>query len=170
MECIGTIRKQGIMLPFCGQEKCLIDANGRLKLSPRFIEDFLQRCGGEVVLHCLPEGAVAIYPEDVYLRMRGAIGAEVEKAGFSLMQRRMMRGFGAMSQPDHLSPQGRITLPGALRSTTDLGPGTEVYLIWVEIGVEIWNATRWDAEMAQINAHMLEKGEREMAADLVSTP
>jgi len=154
------------MLPFCGQEKCLIDGNGRIKLSPRFIDDFISRCNGEVVLHCLPEGALAIYPEDVYLRMRSAATADIEQAGMSMMQRRMMRSFGAMSQPEKLSPQGRITLPVAWRCATELNPGAEVYLVGVEIGIEIWNAARWDAEMAQINAHLLEKGQREMTADL----
>lgn len=166
MDYIGIERKRKAMLPFCGQEKCLIDANSRIKLSPRFIDDFMNRCGGEVVLHCLPEGALAIYPEDVYLRMRGGVGSEVEKAGISLMHRRMLRSFGALSQPEKISPQGRITLPVAWRTATELNPGMEIYLIGVEIGVEIWNAARWDAELTQINAHLLEKGEREMAADL----
>jgi len=154
------------MLPFCGQEKCLVDGNGRIKLSPRFIDDFLNRCNGEVILHCLPEGALAIYPEEVYLRMRGAAGNNPEEAGASMMQRRMMRSFGAMSQPEKISAQGRVTLPPAWRTATELQPGTDVYLIGVEIGVEIWNAARWDAEMTQINTHLLEKGQREMAADL----
>lgn len=154
------------MLPFCGQEKCLIDGNGRIKLSPRFIDDFISRCNGDVIMHCLPEGALALYPEDVYLRMRGTMGAEIEKVGVSLIHRRMMRSFGAMSQPEKISPQGRVTLPVAWRGTTELHPGTEVYLIGVEIGVEIWNANRWDAELIQINAHLLEKGQREMTADL----
>ena len=58
------------MLIFCGQEHCLIDSNGRLKLPQRFIDDFTLRCGGEVVMHGLPEGAVALYPEEVYREMR----------------------------------------------------------------------------------------------------
>ena len=47
-----------------------MDANGRLKLSPRVINDFMESCGGEIVMHCLPEGAVAVYPESIYLEMR----------------------------------------------------------------------------------------------------
>ena len=38
------------MLPFCGQDRCVIDANGRIKLSPRLIGDFARQCNGEVVI------------------------------------------------------------------------------------------------------------------------
>lgn len=157
------------MLPFCGQEKCSIDANGRVKLSSRFIEDFIHRCGGDVVLHCLPEGAVAVYPEDVYRQMRAGVGQAAEKAGLSIVQRRILRSFGALSSPDQITRQGRLTLPTAYRSSADLQPGTEIYLVGVEIGVEIWNAARWEKELLDINAHMLQKGEMEMAADLGET-
>ena len=44
------------MLAFCGLDRCSVDANGRIKLSPRVIEDFARR-GSDVVLHCLPECA-----------------------------------------------------------------------------------------------------------------
>ena len=60
------------MLAFCGLDRCSVDANGRIKLSPRVIEDFARR-GSDVVLHCLPEGAVAVYPEDIYLEMRRSV-------------------------------------------------------------------------------------------------
>ena len=53
------------MIPFCGFDKCLLDANSRLKLSPRVLADF-ERRGGDIVLHCLPEGALAVYPEEVF--------------------------------------------------------------------------------------------------------
>ena len=41
------------MLAFCGTDKCQMDANGRVKLSPHVLEDFA-RSGSDVVLHCLP--------------------------------------------------------------------------------------------------------------------
>jgi DNA-binding transcriptional regulator/RsmH inhibitor MraZ len=155
------------MLAFCGQDRCSIDANGRLKLSPRVISDFLERCSGEIVMHCLPEGAVALYPEEVYLEMRQNETAPAAKAAHSLVFRRSMRRFGAMSQSEQISKQGRITLPAAFRKYAELGPGSDAYVVGVEIGVEIWNAERWDAELERINEHVQEKGEREMAADLL---
>ena len=154
------------MLRFCGQEKCSIDANGRVKLCPRFIEDFLQHSGGNVVLHCLPEGAIAVYPEEVYSQMRSGVGQAAEKAGLSLVQRRVLRSFGALSQPDQITRQGRLTVPPAYRGNAGLQPGTEIYLVGVEIGIEIWNAARWEQELQDINTHLLQKGEVEMAADL----
>ena len=164
MDCNGM--NGVIMIPFCGQEKCSVDANGRLKLSPRFIRDFMDRCSGEVVLHYLPEGALAIYPEDVYLEMRSGTSRVAEKAGMSIVQRRMLRSFGALSHPETISPQGRITLPQAYRDKLDLQPGADIYQVGVEIGIELWNASRWEQELENINNHLLEKGEREMDADL----
>ena len=75
------------MLSFCGQDITKLDANGRLKLSPRVISDFQEHGGFEVVMHCLPEGAIAIYPEDIYLKMRqnelNPADRERQKAWFS---------------------------------------------------------------------------------------
>ena len=47
------------MLEFCGEERCLVDGNGRIRLNQRHVDDFLRRCNGEVVMYVLPEGAVA---------------------------------------------------------------------------------------------------------------
>lgn len=154
---------------FCGQDNCSIDANGRVKFSPRFIRDFSDRCDGNIVLHCLPEGAVAVYPEDVYERMRGADPRRAEKAGASALHRRELRRFGALSQQDTISAQGRVTIPNAYRAYAGLSPGSEAVVVGVEIGVEVWNAERWAAELSDINHHLREKSEREMAADLNNT-
>lgn len=156
------------MLAFCGQDRCSIDANGRIKFSPRVLSDFEEQSSGEIVLHCLPEGAVAVYPEDVYLQMRRSEPKPAERAAASLVFRRQLRRAGAMTQSEKLSAQGRITLPQAYRDYAGLLPGTDVVVVGVEIGVEIWNAERWKTEMEAINQHYLEKGERELAADLVS--
>lgn len=155
------------MLAFCGQDNCSIDANGRIKFSPRVINDFMEQCSGEVVLHCLSEGAVAVYPEDVYLQMRRSEPRPAERASGSLVFRRSLRRFGALSQSEKISAQGRITLPQAYRKFADLDAGSEAVVVGIEIGVEIWNAQRWMAELEAINEHMVEKGNREMAADLM---
>ena len=154
------------MLSFCGQDRCSVDSNGRVKFSPRVISDFIDNCNGEVILHCLPEGALAIYPEDIYLEMRRAESKPAEKAGSSMLFRRNLRRFGALSSPEKVSRQGRVTIPGGYRTMLKLDPGEEIMVVGVEIGVEIWNAARWDEELIKINSHAEEKGEREMAADL----
>jgi DNA-binding transcriptional regulator/RsmH inhibitor MraZ len=120
-----------------------------------------------VVLHCLPEGAVAVYPEEVYRDMRRGEARPAERAGESLVFRRQLRRFGALSQSERISPQGRITLPASFREYAGLVPGGEMMVVGVEIGLEIWSRERWEQEMIRIQAHMADKGEREMAADLV---
>ena len=156
------------MLSFCGQDKCSVDANGRLKLSPRFLSDFERTESDGVVLHCLPEGAIAVYPEEVYVQMRGSDENPVKRAASSLVFRRSLRRFGAMSQPQTISKQGRLTLPPAYRDYADLQSGTDAVVVGVEIGVEIWNAKRWADELKAINEHISEKGDIEMAEDLVN--
>ncbi len=154
---------------FCGQDACLIDGNGRIKLTPRFLTDFRQR-GPEVVLHCLAEGALGVYPVGVWQQMRQAEPRPAARAGSSLVFRRQLRRFGAFSQPDSISNQGRITIPLQFRDETMLLPGTEVVLVGCEIGVEIWNTQRWKAEAEIVRQHELQRGEIEMHADLNFSP
>jgi DNA-binding transcriptional regulator/RsmH inhibitor MraZ len=154
------------MLPFRGQERCSVDRNGRVKFSPKTLRGFQDECGCEVVLHCLPEGALAVYPEEVYERMRSNEPRAAERAGESLVFRRTLRRFGALSSTEKISTQGRVTIPQGYRDMLGIGPGQDVVVIGVEIGVEIWNAENWKAELERINTHVTEKGEREMAADL----
>ena len=156
------------MLSFCGMDKCSVDANGRIKLGPRFLEDFAMR-GGEIVLHCLPEGAIAVYPEDIYLEMRRSETNPAEHAAGSFVYRRTLRRFGTMSQPERISAQGRITLPQMFRDHADIRNGKEVIVAGVEIGIEIWNVERWKEEQARIHEHMIRKSEQEMEQDLAVT-
>ena len=153
------------MLSFCGTDRCQMDANGRIKFSPRVLEDFA-RNGNEVVLHCLPEGAVAVYPEKVYESMRNTEPNAAERAGKSMLFRREQRRFGAWSTPEKISTQGRITIPPEYRDFAGLSGN--VIVVGVEIGVEIWDRARWMEEQKNIMEHAREKGEKEVAGDLVS--
>ncbi len=155
------------MLAFCGQDRCQIDANGRVKLSPRVINDFIEKCSGEIVMHCLPEGAVAIYPESIYLEMRRREEAPAVRAATSMVFRREMRRFGALSSADRITAQGRLTIPHGFREHGGLLPGTDIVVVGVEIGVELWSAERWNAELAKMNEHAITRGESEMADDLI---
>jgi len=156
------------MLSFCGQDRCLIDANGRVKFSPRVLKDFKERCSGEVVMYCLPEKAIAIYPEDIYIQMRNSMSRPAEQAAASLVHRRILRRFGALSQSNTISGQGRLTLPVAYREYAGLEPSSDIVIVGIEIGVEIWSAAAWAIEMDEMDLHVREKGEREMAADLLA--
>ena len=155
------------MLEFCGQERCMIDANGRIKLSQKLLKDFQHYSDGEVVLYCLPEGSIAAYPPTVWHTMRGPEENKAALAAQSVVYRRTLRRFGAMSQSVSISNQGRITIPIAYRDYAGLIPNSEILLIGCEIGVEIWNTDRWDNESDLIQKHIIGKGEQEMHADLM---
>jgi len=155
------------MLQFCGQDRCLVDANGRVRLGPRFLADFRQN-GGDVVLHCLPEGALGVYPEGTWQKMRQGEARPELQAARSVVQRRRLRRFGAMSQAERLTNQGRITVPPGYRELLELQPGIEAVLVGCEIGIEVWNKIRWQAEFRRLHEHELQKAEGEMRADLGS--
>jgi len=156
------------MARFCGQERCLIDANGRIKLSPRFEQDFRRAGALEIVLHCLPEAALGVYPLPVWEEIRAQEAKSVLKAATSIVARRQLRRFGAMTQIETLSNQGRLTVPPGFRDILQLAPGTEAILVGCEIGVEIWNAERWQKEVQLLWEHEAERGEAEMKADVLS--
>jgi DNA-binding transcriptional regulator/RsmH inhibitor MraZ len=155
------------MNEFYGEEKCLIDANGRVKICPRFLELF-RAMGDKVVLHCLPEGALAVYPQQAWQQMRQFEPRPAARAATSLLHRRQMRRFGALTQIERLSNQGRLTIPNLFRDRLNLGPGAEACMVGCEIGIEIWNAGAWLVEAERVTEHELERGEAEMLADLRS--
>ena len=150
---------------FCGQERCLVDTNGRVKLSARFVDDF-RSAGDQVVVHCLPEGALAVYPFRVWQAMRPGEERSETEAALSVVQRRRLRRFGAMTQVQALTNQGRITIPAQFRPLLDLEPGREVVTVGCEIGVEIWAAARWEREFDLLRQHEEQRAAAEMSADL----
>lgn len=145
----------------------MLDGSGRLKLAPRWIEDFLARGNGEVVIHGLPEGALALYPMEIYSGMRREALAQLDRAASSFAARRSMRRFGALTAETVITRQGRITVPPAFRDYAALEPGTEIHVIGVEIGIELWNTGRYRAEMDEIQSHYLARGANEMSAELI---
>jgi division/cell wall cluster transcriptional repressor MraZ len=151
---------------FCGQERCLVDANGRIKLSPRFEQDFRRAGAVEVVLHCLPENALAVYPLATWEQLRAGEERTVAQAATSIVARRQLRRFGAMTQVEALTNQGRVTIPPGFRSLLQLEPGTEAMIVGCETGVEIWNAEHWRAELAMLRNHEAQRAEAEMRADV----
>ena len=155
-----------MMLAFCGQDRCLVDSNGRIRLAQHFVDDFLRRCSGEGVMHGPPEGAIALYTAEVYAEMRRQELQAVGEIASSFVMRRSLRRFGALTQPETISRQGRITLPVQFREFAGLAPGREACVIGVEVGVEIWSVERYLAEMAAIDEHLQKKRQQEMLADL----
>lgn len=154
------------MVPFCGFDRCSLDSNGRIKLSPAAIADF-GGCGTGLVLRRLPEGAIGVYPEEVFLKMRHSEAENMlPVAASSSMFRRNLRVLNAMSRPGSISPQGRITIPADFRTHAGMDENPDLVIVGVEIGLEIWSAERWAEEEKKIEAHLAEKDTLEMRADL----
>ena len=154
------------MLPFCGLDNCLVDANGRVRLTQRVVEDFLREGASEIVMYGLPEGCIALYPESVWKRMRAPALNSPEQLGSSFAMRSSMRRFGALTCSETISRQGRITIPELLRDHANLECGAEAVVVGVEIGVEIWEAGRFRKEMESAKQREELKREREFDREL----
>ena len=159
-------KQDTFMLPFCGLDNCLMDPNGRIRLTQRVVEDFLKEGSSDVVMHGLPEGCIALYPESVWRRMRAPALNSPEQLGSSFSARSSMRRFGALTCSENISRQGRITLPELLRTHAGLEVGSEVVVVGVEIGVEIWDAGRFKQEMESARQREQLKREREFDREL----
>ena len=154
------------MLSFCGLDNCLVDANGRIRLTQRVVEDFLREGASDIVMHGLPEGCIALYPESIWRRMRAPALNSPEQLGSSFVVRSSMRRFGALTCTENISRQGRITLPELLRDHAGLEAGSEAVVVGIEIGVEIWEASRFKQEMESARQRENLKREREFDREL----
>lgn len=155
------------MLSFCGEEKCTVDANGRLKLPQQFIDSFFgQDKSGEIVLHCLDEGALALYPVATFKEMRCRELQQQDRIANSLLMRRNLRRFGAMSCSETISRQGRITIPESYRARCELANSSSVIVVGIEIGVEIWNIERWNRELDEISSYEKLRAEAEINSSI----
>ncbi len=138
---------------FFGQEHCLIDQNGRVKLPTRLLRDFQDFDQPEIMLHCLPENALAVYPLSIWKQMRENQPRPAAKAGDSLYYRRQLRRFGGFTLAETISKQGRITIPPLFREPLSLTPGSSAVAVGCEIGVEIWNSELWRQEQEMIREY-----------------
>jgi division/cell wall cluster transcriptional repressor MraZ len=154
------------MLQFCGLEKTQLDASGRLKFGAKLLQSFANYGSSSVVLYCLPEGAIGIYPQAEWEKIRPDLRSIQQQFTGSILARRQMRMMGAMTSQESLSNQGRITLPQMFRELCGIENGSEVMVVGSEFGVEIWSQSKWQQELALMQNHSLEKGQMEMNADL----
>jgi DNA-binding transcriptional regulator/RsmH inhibitor MraZ len=109
-----------------------------------------------------------VYPEAIWQQMRQGEANAAMKAGTSAAYRRQLRLFGALSEGQAISKQGRLTIPSAFRERLGLVPGASTMVVGTELGIEIWEATRWQAELESLSQHELRKVEADMAADLAA--
>lgn len=139
----------------------MIDGNGRVKLPIRMLKDFQSFEKKEVVVHCLPENALAVYPMDVWHQMRMEEPRPAVRAADSLAYRRRLRRFGAFTQMERLSNQGRLTIPVLFRDSLRLQPGSRAVIVGAEIGVEIWGERLWQEELAEIKEYESQRLQQE---------
>jgi len=155
---------------FCAQEECVMDANGRLKLSASILRDFRRHTEGDVVLYCVPEGAIGVFPPDHWARIRRPDGEPLDRFASDVLYRRTLRRFGALTFQTEISPQGRITIPPGYRDFAGLPAAGKVMLIGCEIGIEVWSGEAWQRELSAIQEHVTEKSRHAMASDLQPPP
>ena len=146
------------MLKFTGQYNITFDVSGRFKLPPRILSDYLAEGNTEVVVYCLPEGCLGIYPLETWQNMR-ADGQLLD--GGSMLKRRELRRFGSMSTSVLITKQGRLTIPPNFRELCGLTDSSQL-LIGSEVGMEIWSALKWEKELKLINQYHVDKGMEEL--------
>jgi MraZ protein len=146
------------MLEFTGQYNITFDKSGRFKLPPRILSDYLTNGSAEVVIYCLPEGCLGVYPLKVWQEMRAD---ERVLDGGSMLKRREMRRFGALSTSVLITKQGRLTIPQNFRDLCKLSDPQQL-LIGSEVGMEIWNISQWERELEIVNQYNIDKGLEEL--------
>ena len=159
------------MFDFYGQERCKIDGNNRIKLSSVFLSSFERISPSmEIVLFCLPEHAIGIYPVEVWEQMRQEESEDREASmrmlSESMLSRRQRRRFGSMTQFVSISRQGRVTLPATFMEFAGIAAKDQVVLAGVEVGLELWSEEAWDRELAVIQDHLMKKSKHELETDL----
>jgi MraZ protein len=124
---------------FLGTHNPRLDAKGRLALPARFR---IELAGGLVVTKG-QERCLYAFPIDEFTRLTEALrDAPVTARAV----RDYSRVFFASATHEIPDAQGRVTLPASLRDYAGLDKDCAV--IGANTRVEIWNATAWDAYLA----------------------
>ncbi len=138
-------------MDFGGTEHCILDANGRLKLSPGAIASFERSGGRELVMHCWPEGCLGLVPKSTWERMYYEQGYAGSAMLATFAGRQKQRLFNRFTQHDVITAQGRITIPAAFRERASLQPGQAVVVAGSGESLEVWNPERFAAINAELD-------------------
>jgi MraZ protein len=139
-----------------------LDDKQRLAL-PKRLRDVLAN-QGQLVLTPGTDGSLALFPEQAFaaltekLAARSPTGQEV---------RAFSRLLYAQSQSVEIDSQGRIRLPAEL--TRLAGLDRDVVLLGVGDHVELWNKSRWEAYLADLQPRYDELAESALS-DLPASP
>ena len=125
---------------YSGLTKCKVDSAGRIRLPQRVIDDLLpaNSDSAELVLYCLPEGALALFTVQTWQLIRSKTPEETPDLLTDLELRRRSRRIAANSDSVVITAQGRITVPPLFREK--LGALTDDFtaglMAWSEFGQE----------------------------------
>ena len=133
---------------FYGCTQCDLDQGGRVKL-PLWVQGAFSEIGkSEVMLYCLPEGCLAVFPLSQWQEYRQHPSQLNELQ--ELAYRRQERLVGARSFPGEISSQGRLQLPEHLMEVASLKKESTVVLVGAEKWFEIWSLERWELEQKRL--------------------
>ena len=127
-------------MQFLGEHRHALDDKGRIIFPSRMRDDL----GAQVVVKKGIEACVEIFTPEAWER-------EVERVS-SLRRtdpkaRRYARFVFSQAQSERIDKQGRLTIPQSFREYAGLSK--DVVVAGVGSNVEIWDATTWDAQLAE---------------------
>ena len=120
-----------------------LDEKLRLALPKRFRELLVGQ--GQLVLTPGTDGSLALFPQQAFADLTAKLAA---RSPTSQDVRAFSRLLYAQSQSVELDSQGRIRLPLELARLAGLE--TEVILLGVGDRIELWNRSRWEAYLADL--------------------
>ena len=119
---------------FLGQFEHALDQKGRVVLPVKFREDL----EGGAYLAASLDGCVALYEAEEFERVMSEL---MEKSKRGQRERQAARAFAANAAPASIDRQGRMLIPGHLRTFASLE--RDVVVTGNVNKVEIWDAGRW---------------------------
>ena len=125
---------------FLGTHSPKIDEKGRFFLPAKFREELADG----LVITRSQERCLAIYPQATFAQMTREITAAAIPNKQHRDFQRMLASGASEEVPDK---QGRVTIPGALR--TYAGLDKDVVVVGAITRVEVWDAATWEAYSAE---------------------
>ena len=157
----------GASVRFGGNEKCLMDGSGRLKLSTTYLEALQKLHAEQVVLfYLMPETAVAVYPLPVWEQRSAAILAAASNGPENAVTRSIERQYGALYAEVEVTAQGRITVPPSFREFAGLDLNSQVVVAGAISRLELWCPDRWRNELSALLKHSQEQAAHDRNAAL----
>ncbi len=141
-----------------------LDEKHRLAI-PKLLRDAIGH-PQKAVLYIAPgtDGSLALYTEEAFSRLADQL-AQSSPVGQDV--RAFSRLFFAQAQPAEIDRQGRVRIPPELAAWAGLEK--DVVLLGVRDHLELWSAGRWEAYIAEKQAHYDEIAEKAFGGP-VATP